>query len=66
MTWKLYGCRLCGRVSEHRRGFLAAGGDNDTWECANDRACKRRRVRRDTGQNPSREAMSDRLRPGLG
>jgi len=48
----LYECRRCGRVSEFRRGFIAAGGDNDTWECANDRACHRRQTRRDRAVTP--------------
>lgn len=33
-------CRLCHRIGQ--RGFVPSGGDNDTWECVNDRACNRR------------------------
>lgn len=36
-------CRLCHRVGYAR--FVVAGGEQ--WECANDRACARRKAKRE-------------------
>jgi hypothetical protein len=37
-------CRRCRRIGYD--GFIPTGGENDIVECANDRACNRRRARR--------------------
>lgn len=34
-------CRLCHRIGY--AAFVASGGENNIWECSNDRACSRRR-----------------------
>lgn len=36
-------CRLCHRVGY--RGYVAVGGEG--WECSNDRACRKRKERRE-------------------
>jgi len=44
---KFYECRICHRIGTSKRSYFPAGGDNDTWECRNDRACDVRRSAHD-------------------